>query len=106
LLKTNNLIALEIFLARVSLNLRPSAAYQFLPHLVLFRRVFGICLLDQRGSRGLELFRWHIYSPANRMNLRAHAGKFRTHFCSLRVTDASFQTLSNMALDSGRRGIN
>src|SRR5580700_632943 len=64
LLKTNNLVALEIFLARVSLNLRPSAAHQFLPHLVLFRRVLGIFLLDQIRRRGLEPFRWHLYSPA------------------------------------------
>src|SRR5579863_2204061 len=103
-LKANNLVALEIFLARVSLNLRRSAAHQFLPYLVLFRRVFGIFLLDQIGRRGLELFRWHLCSPAYRMNLCAGAGKVRTYFRCLRVTVASIQTLSNTALNSGRRG--
>src|ERR1700680_5047149 len=42
LLKANSPVALQIFLARVSLNLRPPAAHQFLPHLMLFRRVFEI----------------------------------------------------------------
>jgi hypothetical protein len=52
---------------------------------MLFRRVFGIFLPGKVGRRGRELFRWHLYSPANRMNLRADSGKLRTEFRCLRV---------------------
>ena len=41
-------------------DLRPSAEHQFLPDAVLLLGVFGVFLLNQKGRRGLELFRWHL----------------------------------------------
>src|SRR5215469_6386615 len=60
----------------MSFDLRPAAAYEFLPNLVLFGCVFGVFLFDQVGRRGLQVL-WHvpIIPHIYRMNLRRSAGK-------------------------------